>query len=68
MNGRVRRFVGRPVGEEILLLSDDEDPQLRWRFTEITGDAFRWRSEISGDGGRTWTSNEDMRLTRRGQT
>ena len=35
VNGRVRRFVGRPVDGEILLLSDEDDPQLRWRFTGI---------------------------------
>lgn len=68
VNGRVRRFVGRPAGEEILLLSDEDDPQLRWRFTEITARSFRWRSEISDDGGQTWTFNEDMRLTRREPT
>lgn len=65
VNGRVRRFIGRPVGEEIILLSDEDDPQLRWRFTEITDQSVRWRSEISHDGGPTWTFNEDMRLTRR---
>lgn len=65
VNGRVRRFIGHPVGDEIVLLSDEDDPQLRWRFTEITDDRFRWRSEISHDGGATWTFNEDMRLTRR---
>ena len=66
VNSRVRRFIGRPVGDEIILLSDEDDPQLRWRFTEITDESFRWRSEISRDGGKTWTFNEDMRLTRRG--
>ena len=65
VNGTVRRFVGRPVGDEIILVSDEQDPQLRWRFTEITATAFRWRSEISHDGGQTWAFNEDMRLTRR---
>ena len=35
VNGRVRRFVGRPVDGEIVLLSDEDDPQLRWRFTDI---------------------------------
>lgn len=65
VNGRVRRFIGRPAGEEIILLSDEENPQLRWRFTEITADTFRWRSEISHDGGHAWAFNEDMRLTRR---
>ena len=35
VNGRVRRFIGRPAGDEIILMSDEEDPQLRWRFTDI---------------------------------
>lgn len=65
VNGRVRRFIGRPAGEEIVLVSDEDDPQLRWRFTEIMSTSFRWRSEISHDGGQTWAFNEDMHLTRR---
>lgn len=65
VNGRVRRFVGRPVDDEIILLSDEDSPQLRWRFTEIRPDTFRWRGETSHDGGATWTFDEDMRLTRR---
>ena len=64
VNGRVRRFIGRPVDGGILLLSDEDDPQLRWRFTDITPDAFRWRSESSSDGGTTWTHDEEMRATR----
>ena len=64
VNSRVRRFTGRPADEGILLLSDDEDPHLRWRFSEITADAFRWHSESSTDGGITWQFNEEMRATR----
>ena len=47
---RARRSEG-----EILLLSDEDDPQLRWRFTDIRRDAFTWRGEISRDGGATCT-------------
>ena len=64
VNGRVRRFVGRPVGDEILLISDEDDPQLRWRFTDIAPDSFVWRGEISRDGGATWRVDEEMRITR----
>jgi hypothetical protein len=64
VNARVRRFIGRPVDGGILLLSDEDDPQLRWRFTDITPDAFRWRSESSSDGGTTWAHDEEMRATR----
>ena len=29
VNGRVRRFTGRPAGDDILLASDEDDPRLR---------------------------------------
>jgi hypothetical protein len=64
VNGRVRRFIGRPVEGEIVLLSDEDDPQLRWRFTDIAPDSFVWRAEISDDGGATWEFDEEMRATR----
>jgi hypothetical protein len=65
VNGRVRRFVGWPVDGDILLLSDEDDPQLRWRFTDIAADSFVWQGEISHDRGATWTLDEEMRITRR---
>ncbi|MGN6176389.1 MAG: hypothetical protein ACTHPS_26085 [Streptosporangiaceae bacterium] len=64
VNGRVRRFIGRPSGGEIVLLSDEEDPQLRWRFTDIAADSFTWRAETSRDGGATWHFDEQMLATR----
>jgi hypothetical protein len=68
VNGRVRRFVGRPVGGEILLISGEDDPQLRWRFTDIRPDSFTWRGEISHDRGATWAQDEEMKVTRRDAT
>jgi hypothetical protein len=64
VNGRVRRFIGRPTGGDILLISDEDEPQLRWRFTDITPDSFRWRAEISRDRGVTWHFDEEMLATR----
>jgi hypothetical protein len=63
--GRVRRFIGREVDGEILLLCTEDEPQLRWRFTDISRDAFTWRGEISHDGGTTFLPDEEMRITRR---
>jgi hypothetical protein len=60
VNGRVRRFMGRSCGDGIVLLSDEADPQLRWRFTDITADSFAWRAETSRDGGATWHFDEQM--------
>ena len=64
VNGRVRRFIGRPVDGDIVLISNEDDPQLRWRFTDIEPASFVWRGEISHDGGATWTLDEEMRITR----
>ena len=64
VNGRVRRFIGRRDDDGIVLLSDEDDPQLRWRFTDITPDSFRWRAETSRDGGTTWKFDEEMHATR----
>jgi hypothetical protein len=64
VNGRVRRFIGRPSDEGIVLLSDEEDPHLRWRFTDITADSFTWRAETSYDGGTSWQFDEQMLATR----
>ncbi len=63
-NGRIRRFIARPVGAEIILLSDEEQPHLCWRFTDITPRSFHWRAEISHDAGATWAYHQDMTLTR----
>jgi hypothetical protein len=66
VNGRVRRFVGRPgpaadpTAAGITLLSDDEDPWLRWRFTDVLADSFTWLAETSEDQGRTWVHDERM--------
>lgn len=65
LNGRVRRFVGRPVGDAIVLEGLDEDPLERWSFRDITRDSFRWIGEQSTDGGHTWMISDEMLARRR---
>ena len=65
VNGRVRRFIGRPVDDGILLESNEDEPRLRWRFVDITLNSFRWTAERSDDRGRTWHFEEAMKATRR---
>jgi hypothetical protein len=65
VNGRVRRFVSRPVGGIIVLDGLDEDPGERWSFRDISPVSFHWRGEQSTDGGRTWTIDDEMDARRR---
>jgi hypothetical protein len=65
VSGRVRKFIGRPVDGEIHLVSTDDTPFLRWRFTEISDDRFVWLGELSTDEARTWELEEQMVATRR---
>lgn len=65
VNGRVRKFIGRPDGDDINLVSLDEQPLLRWRFTEVRAESFTWLGEFSTDEARTWQLEERMVATRR---
>lgn len=64
INGRVRKFIGREDGGQIVLVSLDGDPLLRWSFTDIRSDSFTWLGECSTDEGRTWQLEERMLATR----
>jgi hypothetical protein len=66
VSGRVRKFIGGPVGGEIHLVSTDGTPFLRRRLTEIAGDGFVWLGEYSSDEARTWQLEERMVATRAG--
>ena len=39
---------------------------VRWIFSDIEPDRFRWRSEISDDGGVSWRTEIEMRVRRTG--
>jgi hypothetical protein len=64
-NGVVRRFIGREADGEIVLLSDEQWPHLRWRFTEIADDSAVWRAEILTGPDAGWVPHQEIRLRRR---
>lgn len=64
VNHRVRRFIGRPEEDDIVLLSQEDQPQLRWLFTDIRPDSFTWIGQSSTDGGATWNVDEEMHAAR----
>ena len=57
---------GGVEGNAIVLRGvDDQGTSLRWSFNDIQPNSFTWRGETSGDGGKTWTLEEEHHMTRR---
>jgi len=49
------RQIGRARGADIVQLgNNDAGEAVRWSFTQITPDSFRWTGERSRDDGKTW--------------
>jgi len=67
--GVVKTFVARQVGDEIVLEGRTaEGYPVKWIFSEITLDSFRWHSEETRDNGKTWTLKEEMQIRRHRQS
>ena len=59
------RQLGRAQGDRIVQVGDLGDGvHLRWSFSDITRDSFRWRGERSTDAGATWQLQADFRARR----
>ena len=66
LSGNVITLKGGAVGDRIVLLGRDVNgSMLRWSFNDIQADSFLWRGETSSDGGKTWRTEQVMRLRRR---
>ena len=62
----LQRQVGRACGNDIVQVGkNDAGETVRWSFTEITPDSFRWTGERSPDGGKTWHLQADFRARRK---
>ena len=49
------RQLGRAQGSDIVQIgTNDSGVTLRWSFTDITPDTFRWLGESSPDDGKSW--------------
>jgi hypothetical protein len=61
-----RRQIGRArPGGIVQDGADDEGAVLRWSFSDIEQDSFRWRGERSVDGGGSWRLQAEFSVRRR---
>jgi hypothetical protein len=58
------RQIARPQGNDIVQVGTHDKETVRWTFTDIAADSFRWVGERSADGGKTWALQSDYRATR----
>jgi hypothetical protein len=60
------QMIGRADGDDIVQLGTRPDgQQVRWSFSEITPNSFRWRGEISADNAASWRVNTEFTARRR---
>jgi len=58
-------FTARKAGGEIVMESKNAAGGIaHWIFSDITPSSFRWRSEGSRDGGKTWIVGQEFRVRR----
>ena len=59
------RQIGRAHGNDIVQEGkNDAGDAIRWSFTEITPNSFRWRGERSHDGGASWQLQAEFNARR----
>lgn len=67
-NEPVRQYythmIGRPEGNNIVQLGSNKRGQdIRWTFSEITADSFRWTGEVKTEDG-AWYRESDLAVQR----
>jgi hypothetical protein len=66
MQREVRRFIGRKIGNEIVLQEEHRGLRTeRWFFSEIKRNSFRWHAVRRKRIGGPWCIVEEMHLQRR---
>lgn len=64
--GARSELVGRRIGGDIVQLGHHADgTPIRWMFTEVTKDSFRWTGEALQADGKTWKLQGEFLATRR---
>ena len=67
VNGGRDELIGRRMGAEVVQVGTHSDgTPIRWSFTEIAPESFRWIGEALQPDGRTWKLEGEFRARRMG--
>jgi hypothetical protein len=65
VSGSRDELIGRPIGRDIVQAGRHADgTAIRWNFTEITPESFRWTGEALQPDGNTWKLETEFRARR----
>ncbi|USU17521.1 hypothetical protein [Paraburkholderia fungorum] len=66
LTGQRDELTGRRVGDDLVQIGTHADgTPIRWNFTEITRDSFRWTGVALAQDGVTWTLEGEFHARRR---
>lgn len=66
LTGQRDELVGRRVGDDLVQIGTHADgTPIRWNFTDITRDSFRWTGVALAQDGVTWTLEAEFHARRR---
>lgn len=66
LSGQRDELVGRRVGDDLVQIGSHADgTPIRWNFTDITRDSFRWTGVALAQDGVTWTLEAEFHARRR---
>jgi hypothetical protein len=62
ISGKRDELIGRRIGDDLVQIGTHGDgTPIRWSFTEITDDSFRWLGEALEHDGATWKLEAEFR-------
>jgi hypothetical protein len=66
VSGKRDELIGRRIGDELVQIGTHQDgTPIRWKFTEIAPDSFRWTGEALQADGSSWKLEAEFRGRRR---
>ena len=66
LTGQRDELIGRRVGDDLVQIGTHADgTPIRWNFTDITRDSFRWTGVALAQDGVTWTLEAEFHARRR---